>query len=110
MLPRRGMERFGATAIPDKVLIAVKASAPAAAIALAIGRTSATLGESLTRSGRSVARRTAAVTAAAPAASVADLGPPLPTVGAPMFRSIPAVPGTPPRALTDPPVAPTQLP
>src|SRR5829696_5053704 len=60
MLPRSGRSREAPTAIPDSVLTAVRASAPASAIARAIGRMSATLGESLTMSGRSVARRAAA--------------------------------------------------
>ena len=73
------------------------ASAPASSIALAMGRTSATLGESLTSSGSSVARRTAAVTAPAASASMANWSPPLPTLGQLMFSSIPATPGTPSR-------------
>ncbi len=59
------------------------------------GRTSATFGDSLTSSGRSVARRTAAVTAPAASASIANWSPPLPTFGQLMFSSIPATPGTP---------------
>ena len=95
MFPRSGRSRVGATAIPDSVLIAVSASAPASAIARAIGRTSATFGESLTSSGRSVARRTAAVTPAAASASIANWMPPPPTFGQLMFSSMPAIPGTP---------------
>ena len=73
--------RLGATAIPDSVLIAVSASAPASAMARAIGRMSATFGDSLTSSGRSVARRTAAVTSPAAPASIANWSPPAPTFG-----------------------------
>ena len=54
MLPSSGRPRPGATAIPDSVLMAVSASAPASAMARAIGRMSATFGDSLTSSGRSV--------------------------------------------------------
>ena len=56
MLPSSGRVRPGATAMPESVLMAVSASAPASAMARAIGRTSATFGDSLTSSGRSVAR------------------------------------------------------
>ena len=76
MLPSSGFVRPGATAIPDRVLIAVRASAPASAMARAIGRMSATFGDSLTSSGRSVARRTAAVTSPAAPASIANWSPP----------------------------------
>jgi hypothetical protein len=100
MLPSSGLVRDGATAIPDSVLIAVRASAPASATARAIGRTSATFGESLTSSGRSVARRTAAVTSPAAPASIANCSPPRPTFGHEMFSSIPATPGTPSRRRT----------
>ncbi len=51
MLPSSGRPRLGAMAMPDSVLIAVRASAPASAIARAIGRMSATFGDSLTSSG-----------------------------------------------------------
>ena len=74
--------------MPDSVLIAVSASAPASAMARAIGRMSATFGDSLTSSGRSVARRTAAVTSAAAPASMANWRPPAPTFGHEMLSSI----------------------
>jgi hypothetical protein len=94
-LPRSGRARDGAIAIPDSVFTADSESAPASAMARAIGRTSATLGESLTMSGRSVARRTADVTEAAASASIANWSPPLPTFGHEMLSSMPATPGTP---------------
>ena len=75
MLPSSGRAAPGATAIPDRVLIAVRASAPASAMARAIGRMSATFGDSLTSSGRSVARRTAAVTSAGRAGVDRELEP-----------------------------------
>ena len=75
--------------------MAVSASAPASSMAFAIGRTSATFGDSFTRSGRSVARRTAAVTSPAAEASIANCSPPRPTFGQLMFSSMPAMPGTP---------------
>ena len=95
--PSSGRRLSEATAIPDKVLTAVRASAPAAAMARAIGRTSATLGDSFTRSGRSVVLRTAAVTAPAASASIANCRPPLPTLGQLMLSSMAATPGTPSR-------------
>ena len=95
MLPSNGFWRDGATAMPLSVLIAVSASAPASAIAFAMGRTSATLGLSFTSNGRSVARRTAAVTSPAALASIANWSPPRPTFGQLMFSSMPATPGTP---------------
>ena len=82
-------------AIPDRVLIAVRASAPASAMARAIGRMSATFGESLTSSGSVVTRRTAAVTSPAAPASMANWSPPAPTFGHEMLSSMPATPGTP---------------
>ena len=81
--------------MPESVLMAVSASAPAASIARAMGRTSATFGDSFTRSGSSVALRTAAVTAPAAASSMANWIPPLPTFGQLMLSSMPATPGTP---------------
>ena len=94
VLPRNGPDRSRRSAIPESVLIAESASAPASAIATAIGRMSATLGESLTMSGSSVARRTARVTAAAASWSIANWSPPFPTFGQLMFSSTPAIPGT----------------
>ena len=82
MLPSSGRRRSRDTAIPDSVLIAVSASAPAASMARAIGRTSATFGDSFTSSGRSVARRTAAVTAPAAARVDRELDPALADVRA----------------------------
>ncbi len=61
---------------------------------MAMGRMSATFGESFTISGSSVARRTARVTAAAASWSIANWSPPLPTFGQLMFSSTPATPGT----------------
>ena len=77
--------------------MAVRASAPASAMARAIGRMSATFGDSFTSSGRSVARRTAAVTSPAAPASMANWSPPSPTFGQLMLSSMPATPGTPSR-------------
>ena len=93
--PSSGFLRSAASAMPDNVFTAVRASAPASAMARAIGRTSATLGDSFTRSGRSVTRRTAAVTSPAASASIANWSPSLPTLGQLMLSSIPATPGTP---------------
>ncbi len=86
--------RSARRAIPDSVFTAESASAPASAIAVAIGRMSATLGESFTIRGSSVARRTARVTAAAASWSIANCRPPLPTFGQEMLSSTPATPGT----------------
>ena len=70
-------------------------SAPASAIAFAMPRTSVAAGESFTISGRSVAARTDAVTAAAAPASSANWSPPAPTFGHEMLSSMPATPGCP---------------
>ena len=51
--------------MPGSVLTALIASAPPSAIAFAMPRTSVAAGETLTIKGRSVARRTAAVTSPA---------------------------------------------
>ena len=82
-------------AMPDSVLTAEMASAPASSIALAMARTSVAAGDSLTISGRSVAARTAVVTSAAASGSSANWRPPLPTLGHEMLSSMPATPGWP---------------
>ena len=64
-----------------------------ARMAVAMARTSDAAGDSLTSSGRSVARRTARVTSAAAEASSANWRPPLPTLGQLMLSSMPATPG-----------------
>ena len=102
MLPSSGRRRPRSMAMPDSVLMALMASAPAASMAWAMARTSATFGESLTISGRSVARRTAAVTAPAASRSTANWRPPLPTLGQLMLSSMPATPGTPSSRRTTP--------
>ncbi len=82
-------------AMPRRVLIRQRASAPASAAAVAISTMLVTLGVSLTMTGSDVAFLTAAVTEAAAFGSVPNSMPPDFTLGQPMFTSRPLTPATP---------------
>ena len=74
-------------AIPGMVLVTDRAAAPSAATARAISPMSATVGASLTQTGRSDAATTARVTAAAASGRVPNWIPPALMLGHEMFSS-----------------------
>ena len=78
--------------MPTNVLTSERISAPPSTAARAVTRTSVTLGESFTISGKRVALRLAAVIAASAAASLPKIIPPCSVLGHETFNSIAATP------------------
>src|SRR3972149_4479055 len=93
-LDRTGFRSWRSMAIPGNLLMRDIMWAPARATATATLTMSATLGVSLTITGRDVADLAAAVTSAAVLGSLPNSIPPAFTLGQLMLTSMPLTPGT----------------